>query len=589
MLNTNQLSEAEIQEQRKQKIMQGVAAWASYYRANPHRFVRDYFDGINLKRFQEIILYQMFHSVNIMFLAARGIGKTMLLAIYCAIKCILYPGTTICIASKTRQQAIEVIDKITKNLMPHSPLLCLEIKETINNSAKAYIDFKNTSRIVVVTANESARHNRATVLIVDEFVWVDKNITDTVLRNFLTSPRHPGFLDKPEYHDYPFERPQELYCSSCWYESHWSYEFVRSYAINMVMGRGYFVCAIPYQLGIKERILQRENIEDKMSESTFNEVKFLMENCALFFKQSDGAFYNFEDIDRTRVIKFPYYPASYNVQLADKRVYIPPKAKGEIRILSADIALMSSRKNNNDATSIFLNQMLPDANGKYYCNITYTENNEGLRTEDQALRIRKLFSEFACDYLVIDGRGLGLGVCDALMGDIYDKNDGVTYPALSCCNNEEMASRCTTPDAPKVIWVIYGTPEFNSQCALGLREIIRQKRLRLLLSEFAADDVLPELNGYKNLKPDDLTELKMPYIHTSLLINELINLQYETRNGVVKIKEKPGMRKDRYSSLSYNVYVAKQLERDIVAEQKKSLDKLVFKIRTPQLKGQTIF
>ena len=40
----------------------------------------------------------------------------------------------------------------------------------------------------------------------------------------------------------------------------------------------------------------------------------------------------------------------------------------------------------------------------------------------------------------------------------------------------------------------------------------------------------------------------------------MVQLQHEESNGRVKIYEKTGMRKDRYSSLAYNYYVAIQLE-----------------------------
>ena len=52
----------------------------------------------------------------------------------------------------------------------------------------------------------------------------------------------------------------------------------------------------------------------------------------------------------------------------------------------------------------------------------------------------------------------------------------------------------------------------------------------------------------------------MPYINTTLLVDELTKLQYEEAGGKIKVYEKSGMRKDRYSSLSYNYYVAVQLE-----------------------------
>jgi hypothetical protein len=55
----------------------------------------------------------------------------------------------------------------------------------------------------------------------------------------------------------------------------------------------------------------------------------------------------------------------------------------------------------------------------------------------------------------------------------------------------------------------------------------------------------------------------MPYIHTTLLINELINLQTETKGVNIKVKEKTGMRKDRFSSLEYNWWVCLQLEQTL--------------------------
>lgn len=340
---------------------------------------------------------------------------------------------------------------------------------------------------------------------------VDKNIIDTVLRKFLTSQRHPAFLDKPEYKDYPKEQTKELYASSCWYESHWSYELVRSYVVNMIRGRSYFCCAMPYQLAIKEGRLDKTKVEDEMSETTFNAITFQMEMEALFFGQSSGGLYNFDEIDRNRVIKYPFYPKSAGHKIADKRLYIPAKIPGEIRVLSADIALMSSAKNKNDATSIFINQMLPTSNNRFINNIVYADNNEGLRTDAQALVIRKLFDDYDCDYLVLDTKGLGLGVSDALMADIYDQDRGVTYGALSCCNNDELAKRCLVPDAPKVIWSVQGTQEFNSQCALGLREALKQGSVRLLTSEFVAEDSLGELRGYDNLSTGDALNLKLPY------------------------------------------------------------------------------
>ena len=320
-----------------------------------------------------------------------------------------------------------------------------------------------------------------------------------------------------------------------------------------------------------------------MSESDFNDVQFFIEMCALFWSQATSGLYTFDEIDKNRIIKHPFYPRPVTMKHPDKMLKMPSKRDGEIRILSADIALMSSAKNKNDATSIFINQMIPTSSGRYINNIVYTENNEGLRADDQALAIRKLFDDFECDYLVIDGTGIGLPVVDLLMGDMYDQATGESYAALSCCNDDEVAKRCTTTGAPKVIWVVRGQSDFNSRCALTLREALRQGQVKLLISEYDADDTLSSIKGYASLSQQEILELKLPYIHTTLLINELINLEYETKNSVIKVKEKAGMRKDRYSSLSYNIFVAKELEREATLSQKNDIENLVFQFKAPKI------
>ena len=584
MIIRNTMTESEVRQAQIDKTMNAVNVWTSFYRANPHRFAKDYL-CLNLDIFQQIILCMMFRDANSIYLASRGGGKSFLIAVFCVCYAILYPDSRICLASKTRKQATEIIDKVNEILMPMSENLRAEISDIQINQTNAFVAFLNGSRMLVVTANENARHNRATILIIDEFRMVDKNTIDTVLRKFLTSQRHPQYLDKPEYLNYPREQTKEIYASSCWYEAHWSYEQVRSYVVNMIMGRSYFCCAIPYQLMIKEGRLDRGKIEDEMSESTFNRVTFQMEMEALFFGQNDGGLYRFDDLDKLRKIRTPFYSRSMPHKIADKRLLIPLKKPGEKRILSADIALMSSEKNKNDATSIILNQMVPLGNGRYAYNIMFVDSNEGLRTDAQALVLRKYFAEFDCDYLVLDTNGLGLGVSDALMTDIYDPKDGNTYGALSCYNNPELASRCLIKDAPKVIYSIKGQSEFNSQCAITLREAIKQGQIRLLISEYDAEDILGELKGYNSLEPADALYYKMPYIQTTLMINELINLEYEAKNSVIKVKEKSGWRKDRYSSLSYNIFVAKIIEREMAsAPTHKAIENMVFNFRAPKTK-----
>ena len=151
---------------------------------------------------------------------------------------------------------------------------------------------------------------------------------------------------------------------------------------------------------------------------------------------------------------------------------------------------------------------------------------------------------------------------DKLLSDIYDPSTGVVYGALSCYNNPDIAARCRVKNAPKVIYAVNASVDFNSRIALGLREMIKQGRVRLLRQADDFDEYASDLTGYNKLSTEDKLKFKLPYINTYLLINELVSLQYETHNGVVRVKERYGARKDRYSSLAYNIEVAKEIERE---------------------------
>ncbi len=550
---------------RYQRIMDGAAYWGAFYRYNPDKFAEDYLH-LKLKKFQKILLVMMFWSTIFVLIACRGLGKTFLSAIYCVIRCILYPGTKVCIASGTRGQAINVLEKIMYELKPASPELCAEIdeKQSKVNGTNAQIVFFNTSVIKVVTASDSARGNRCHVLLLDEYRLISKDTIDTVLRKFLTlrrMPRYEELTDEQRKEEYAKEKNLTMYLSSAYFKDHWSYtKCVDTLRAMTDSQRHQFVCGFPYQLSISEGLLDAETVADEMAESDFSDIKFSMEMCAEFYGSADGAFFDFDSISKNRRIKYPMLPDRLSSKLNSQLLKIPQKQNGEVRLLSADIALMSSRRNNNDATAIFINQLIPTKTGRYSSNIVYAASCEGLRTDDQALMVRKLFDEYACDYIVLDANGIGLGVFDALARDIVDTDTGEIYPALSCCNNQEMASRCTVPGAAKVIWAIKASAQFNSDCAFLLREGFRSGRVRLLMNEYDADELLDSIKGYASLNPGEKMQLKLPYINTTLLIDELVNLQHEESGGKVKIFEKSGARKDRYSSLSYSNYVAIQLE-----------------------------
>ncbi len=567
----------------QQKTLECAAMWASFYRANMHRFAMDYLH-VSLKLFQATLLVMMNRSTTAVLIACRGLGKSFIAAIFCVCRCILYPGTKICIASGTRGQSINVLEKIMNELVPMSPELKSEIDETETNlnNTNAKIQFKNGSYIKVVTASDSARSNRANLLIIDEFRMVKKAVIDTILKRFLSVPRHPKYLDKPEYAHLK-ERNKTLYLSSAYYQDHWSFTKATDTCRFMLdPNKHNFICGFPYQLGIADNLFMEEEVEEQMLDSDFNEIAWYMEMDSIFYGDKNSSFFGFKQISKNRKIPYPMLPDEISKVLPSASMLkIQPKKPGEKRILSADIALMASTRHQNDATAIFINQLIPTMAGRYANNIVYTESNEGMHTESEALKLRKMFEEFNCDYLVLDVRNVGLSIYDLLAREMSDPETGEVYPPLSCCNNPDLAARCIDRSAAKVVWAVNAMPKFNSDCALLLREGFRTGRIRLLLPEYDAEDALSEIKGYATLGVPEKATIMAPYVNTTLLIDELVNLQHDESAGFVKITERGGSRKDRYSSLSYNHYVATQIEKDLrradARQSQRSEDAFIFR------------
>ena len=553
----NVRTQREIEKDKEQKIMETVAWRAGYYRANPQRYVKEVL-GIHLKLFQRILIWAMMHFNFTMYLAARGQGKTYLTALFCCVRCILFPGTKIVVSSGTLKQANEVLLKIQDDFMKRSLILCSEIEKCNIGQNDATISFKNTSWIKTRTSSENSRSARANIIIVDEFRMVDENVLNTVLRKFLTSPRQPKYLEKPEYKHLQ-ERNKEIYLSSAYFKSSWAYRKAQSYTLSFFDDKKkYFICGLPYQVSVKEGLLSKEQIEDEMSELDFNELVQSMEMECLWFGDTDGSLFSFDVLASRRKIKNSFLP----LQFYNDKTTIPKLGNTEKRILSVDVALMrSTKKKDNDAAAIYINSLVQTNSTSYQSNFVLGETFEGLTTDELGLIIMRYFYKYKCTDLVLDTNGIGLGCYDFIIKDQYDPETGETYKALTCVNDREMADRCKVKDAKQVVWSVKATAKFNNEICVLLRNGIQNGKVNFLISEQDADEMLRDIyKGYSKLSLTDKVKLKTSYVQTTMAIYELVKLEHEVKDGNIKVKEVSGMRKDRYSSIAYNYWCACQLE-----------------------------
>lgn len=554
-----------------EKIQAGLQKWTAFYRANPHRFGIDYLGMTWMATFQQILINVFFMFNYTMVIASRGMGKSQIVAAALCIYCILYPGTQVVIAAGVRSQSLNVLNKIIDEFYPKSQNLQNEIASFKIVPSEAYIKFKNGSIIKVVTAKDSSRSARAHLVIVDEFVQVKETIINTVLRKFKAGQRRPDFFDKPKYTDkqnvpkpkdwvhVPKEPNREVYISSAYYKYHYSWAKFNAFYKSMVKGESYFVCGFPYQLPVSAGYYPLSQIREEMQEENFDAVSWSMEMCSEFFGESTSAFFSYKDVSTQRKLILPVYPKPYYELLGDPKIKYQKKKLGEIRLLGIDVATQGGSK--NDATAISLLQMMPTNYG-YSRSATYMETIDGGHGQDQAIRIRQLYDDLDCDFVVIDCNGVGLSVFDELAQDQYDSERKIVYEAWSCINDEAMAARCRNPDAPKIMYSVKATAQFNSDAAVYLRDCMRRGKIRFLTDEADGKEWLNGSKAFQNLAVEDQVMYEAPFYQISAFVNEIVNLDYTLLNDKIKVKERSGARKDRYSSILYANFIAGEIERE---------------------------
>lgn len=576
--NSNRYSNLEV----SPEFLQKVKKWTLFYRRYPFRYVEDAM-GIKLKVFQKFQLYIMNNWLFSSILASRGLGKTFITAIYVHYRCVVYPNTKVVIASGQISQAMEIVEYI-ETMKKRSDTVDMEISYISTGKTNPKVDYWNGSTIRVVASTDGSRGKRANLLILDEYRIIPLTIITMVLRKFKSDPRYCGWYDKPEYAEkiktgeLKREQNKEIYLSSTYYKHSWAYKHYLSYLKLMQEGISrmkfnQFTCCLPYQLGVESGIKDIEALQAEYDEGV-DEQEWRMEYEAFWIgSDDDKSFFKFDAIDPCRRIKRPIYPKEVLEQVDAKDKYFSkqPKKQGEIRILFADIARKESRIGENDATSAGVMSLteIDDTrlNNSYFLReVPFIETFTGQNTLVQALRLRELFEWFECDYLVIDAQNIGASIIDLLSLPITNPETGEEYSPINCINHEELKlGTIIYPNAPRKIYGIMATPALNSEIGYAMKDTIQKKRIRLLVDETEGRSELEYIKEFDRLDPELKGLLRQPYLQTTALVSEMIELEYKISpdTNLLRLNEKSGFRKDRYSSVSYANYFANKLEKDL--------------------------
>ncbi len=559
----------------------------SYFRQFPYAFCEQYL-GIKLYDYQKIIIYEMMHRYNFIWIACRNIAKTYMSALYICTRCILYPKTKVIICAPERQQAVETITKIM-DIMKNSPILREEISDISDSVNTPRCLFWNGSTVRIATMSEGSRHYRANLILCDEFIGSDPAILSSVIQAFMGDHRRPLYLNEEKYRmpefEYLKEKDTEMYCSSAGREGTWAYDMFVTYFKNMIKGdEDFFVCDLPYQVAVAEGLRSLDFYTKQRMKPTVTDEQFKSEYEGIWINDNENGFYKYPALDNCRIMKKAVYFKDLMtfVENKNKKFLDGRKPKDAIRICGGDIATVGSRK--NDASAFGVLQLIPKEKTvrvlsddgveksikvKYYDReLIYIDTFDGMLMKQQVNQLKKMYYEFDCDYMVIDAMQCGSVFTQSLGEPSTDDETGVDYAPFMCCNKDEYAEMCNYTNAKKVLYCFTAGAQSNHDMATSLQACIGQGRLKLLINENTAKDYLRIIKDFDEFPSEIKSKLINVYIQTKYLVDEMVALEKQkTDNNLIKLKEPSTGRKDRYSMLLYLSGVA-----DILESQLKTID-----------------
>lgn len=549
--NTN----GELTKEQKEK---NITEWCDFYRKNFNIFIEDYLKiKISFFQKQRIMNWQR-NDIN-MTLASRGSAKSFDVSLACLCWCLLYPNMQILVTSKMTAQANNIVDeKIDKIFTSEtgqwsSPVL-VQLKKDgwirirKDDNGNSFAEFGNGARIFCRPCGDSCRYLRANIVIIDEFVLIDKK---TVYECAIPTLEVRRFGGRPT--DYP-EETKQIFLSSAKTKTNWGWRQLVNCVTNHYKEKrikyGFFAgdifTAIANGIQTKKKYLSAKANTDDMS--------FEQEYLNIFLSNSEDSMFKYEDFEQNQCLEKAFYPRTLNQILdGEEQSYIFDD--DHIRFVTTDIALATGNENDN---TVLLCGSIDRKTGQRH--FEYMTAIRGLNSVQQVKEMKRLFYEYKAHYFVMDSRGVGYGLFDLLTVETKDNELQKTYPAWGVCRDkalqissdgviQDRIQRTASNDTLNVIIPFVATPEINSQMHLAFRKALKDKEISFLIDDTNAVAIFENTDPYWITKSSEYKSDKiMPFLQTKFMINEAISLDtIRADNGNIKLKEHSRMdTKDRY-------------------------------------------
>lgn len=538
--------QVDVDEKKVRKNIYHYQKIISYWRLYPDKFV-DYLCSLNPNNtfrfyfFQRIFLrcsmrYRTFYAVF-----SRGFSKSFLAVMCLMLKAILYPGAKLATVSDGKSQSAMILSNKLTEICKLIPALKPEIEwdtrgkiaQTSQTKDSVVYQFKNGSEIRNAAMSENTRGARFQSLLVEECAKVDQEkLTQVIMPTLVISRKINGKADPNEVLN-----QSAVFVTSAGFKNTYAYEkLIDTLCHAVARPKTAFIMGGDWRIPVVEGLQPADFIKAQEQDVSMDEAGFDREFNSLWAGTVVGAFFDPQKFDKNRILHIA--ETRYNKGLSSKGYYV----------LGVDVGRVGC------TTEIVVIKATPAPSGQYIKQIVNIFTLEEEHFGVQAVKLKRIFNDFKADMCVVDANGIGTGLVDFLVSDQEDPDTGETLWNWGVYNDENKVYRkFETPETIKnAMYVMKANQQINSDLYAYCQTQMGYGRLKFLIDENTAKNkLMSQVQGQK-MSPTQRAAYLRPYVETSILKSQLINL-VQTNDGanIILKQDSRKILKDKVSALIY--------------------------------------
>jgi hypothetical protein len=510
---------------------------------NPHNFHFYFYQRIFLR----VVMRHRYTYATF----PRAYSKSFLSMMVLMLRCILYPGSQLFVTTGGKEQAASITIAKIEEICKLIPALNNEINWDRGVSKKSKDDvryvFKNGSSIDILAARQSSRGQRRTGGLMEECVLIDGDILNEVI---IPTTNVDRLLPDGSRHKEEVINKSQIYITTAGWKNSFAYDkLVELLIMSVIDPDQAMIMGGTYETPVKEGLLDEDFVDQLKLQGTYNDDSFDREYRSIWSGDVENAFYSAEKFDKHRVLLQPEYE------------YSGRSSKTAYYVLGVDVGRIGC------TTEVCVFKSTPQPQGADLKTLVNIYTYEAEDFEVQAINLKKLYYKYKARVLAIDANGLGVGLIDFMTKAQVDPETGDDLPPFgveggTAEDTMELYKKVKGPGVEEnAMYLIKANAPINTEAYSYAQTQMASGKVKFLIDESAAKSKLMQTKVGQNMNSDKRNEYLQPFVLTSVLREQMLNLVEENEGVNILLKQSNrSIKKDKFSAFVYGLYYIKKEE-----------------------------